>query len=78
MKPGSRKWNYGQGAQGNFSGSVQYRYTNIPTITWQKRGDDFIVADYNITMKIFTDGLIGNFLDRPASSIYEDRPDIQA
>ncbi|HLZ18062.1 MAG TPA: hypothetical protein VKO67_00540, partial [Smithellaceae bacterium] len=56
---------------------VQYRYTNIPTITWQKRDNDFIVADYNITMENFTDGLIGNFLDRPAGSIYEDRPDIQ-
>src|SRR5512145_721619 len=57
---------------------VQYRYTNIPTITWQKKDDDFIVADYNITMEDFTDGLIGNFLDKPASSLYEDRPDIQA
>jgi len=57
---------------------VQYRYTNIPTITWQKRDNDFVVADYNITMENFTDGLIGNFLDRPAGSIYEDRPDIQA
>ncbi len=56
----------------------QYRYTNIPTITWQKKGTDFIVADYNITMETFTDGLIGNFLDKPASVIYQDRPDIQA
>ncbi len=57
---------------------IQYRLTNIPTITWQKKGDDFIIADYNITMEDFTDGLIGNFLDKPASIIYEDRPDIQA
>lgn len=56
---------------------IQYRLTNIPTITWQKKGNDFIVADYNITMEDFTDGLIGNFLDKPASSLYENRPDIQ-
>ncbi len=56
---------------------IQYRLTNIPTITWQKKGDDFIIADYNITMEDFTDGLIGNFLDKPASIIYKDRPDIQ-
>jgi len=56
---------------------IQYRLTNIPTITWQKKGDDFIIADYNITMEDFTDGLIGNFLDKPASIIYENRPDLQ-
>lgn len=56
---------------------IQYRLTNIPTITWQKKGNDFIIADYNITMEDFTDGLIGNFLDKPASIIYKDRPDIQ-
>jgi len=56
---------------------IQYRLTNIPTITWQKKGNDFIIADYNITMEDFTDGLIGNFLDKPASIIYENRPDIQ-
>jgi len=57
---------------------IQYRLTNIPTITWQKKDHDFIVADYNIPMENFTDGLIGNFLERPASILYEDRPDIQA
>lgn len=57
---------------------IQYRLTNIPTITWQKKGTDFIIADYNITMEDFTDGLIGNYLDKPASLIYENRPDIQA
>jgi len=56
---------------------IQYRLTNIPTITWQKKGNDFIIADYNITMEDFTDGLIGNFLDKPASIIYKDRPDLQ-
>ena len=57
---------------------IQFRLTHIPTITWQKKGDDFIIADYNITMEDFTDGLIGNFLDTPASIIYKDRPDIQS
>ena len=56
---------------------IQYRLTNIPTITWQKKGNDFIIADYNITMEDFTDGLIGNFLDKPARVIYENRPDLQ-
>jgi signal transduction histidine kinase len=57
---------------------IQFRLTNIPTITWQKKDDDFIIVDYNITMEDFTDGLIGNFLDKPASVIYANRPDIQA
>ncbi len=56
---------------------IQYRLTNIPTITWQKKGTDFIVADYNITMEEFTDGLIGNYLNKRASLLYADRPDIQ-
>jgi len=57
---------------------IQFRLTHIPTITWQKKGDDFIIADYNITMEDFTDGLIGNFIDTPASIIYKNRPDIQS
>ena len=57
---------------------IQFRLTNMPTITWQKKGNDFIIADYNITMEDFTDGLIGNYLDKPASIIYENRSDIQA
>lgn len=55
---------------------AQYRHNPVPTITWQRRGDNFIIIDYNLAAEAFTDGLIVNFIGQGARSIYEDRPDI--
>ena len=55
-----------------------YRCLPIPTITWEKQGDDFIIADYNLAAEEFTAGLLANFIGKRASLVYHDRPDIQA
>ncbi len=55
---------------------TQYRYIPVPTITWQRKGNDFVITDYNIAAEEFTDGLIANFVGMKAGLIYRDRPDI--
>lgn len=55
---------------------AQYRGIPIPTFTWKKSGDDFVLVDYNKTTEDFTRGLIPKFVGKPASELYHDRPDI--
>ena len=57
---------------------IQYRYIPVPTLTWRRKGDDFIVADYNIAMEELTDGMIGEHLGARASVVFKKRPDILA
>jgi len=53
-----------------------YRCIPVPTITWQKKGRDFILIDYNIACHEFSGGLLKNFMGHQASLLYSDRPDI--
>ena len=39
-----------------------YRKSPIPTFTWQKRGDDFFLADYNPAADRITAGKVRDFL----------------
>lgn len=55
---------------------IQYRCIPVPTFTWKRKGDDFIMTDFNIAMEEFTDGLISDHLGARASLIFEKRPDI--
>ena len=55
---------------------AQYRGIPIPTFTWKKSGDDYILADYNKATEDFTRGLISKSVGKPASELYHDRPDI--
>jgi PAS domain S-box-containing protein len=55
---------------------AQYRGIPVPTFTWKKSGDDFVLADYNKATEDFTQGLISNFIGRTISDLYHDRPDI--
>ncbi|MFX1260116.1 MAG: ATP-binding protein, partial [Promethearchaeota archaeon] len=50
----------------------------IPSYTWQKIGDDFVLIDYNIAADKFTLGDIKNYLGFKASKMYVNRPDIIA
>ncbi|HPI93234.1 MAG TPA: PAS domain-containing protein [Deltaproteobacteria bacterium] len=54
----------------------QYRGIPIPTFTWKKSGDDFVLVDYNKATEDFTQGLIPQFIGRTLSDVYHDRPDI--
>ena len=55
---------------------AQYRGIPIPTFTWKKSGDDFVLADYNQAVEDFTHGLIPKFVGRTINDLYHDRPDI--
>jgi PAS domain S-box-containing protein len=55
---------------------AQYRGIPVPTFTWKRSGDDFVLVDYNKAMEDFTQGLISNFTGRTISDLYHDRPDI--
>jgi len=55
---------------------IQYRFIPVPTFTWKRKGDDFLMTDFNIAMEEFTDGLIGEHLGARASVIFHKRPDI--
>ena len=51
-----------------------YRKSPIPTFTWQKRGDDFFLADYNPAADRITAGKVRDFLGNSAKELYQDQP----
>lgn len=48
----------------------------VPSYTWQKRGNDFELINYNDAAEKFTLGEVKNYLGIKASEMYVDRPDI--
>jgi len=55
---------------------AQYESIPIPTYTWQKSGDDFILTDYNDMALATTYGKIGGLLGQKASEIYKNLPEL--
>jgi PAS domain S-box-containing protein len=55
---------------------AQYNGNPIPTYTWQKQGDEFILKDFNDSAKIFTIGQRNSFLGKQASEMYKNRQEI--
>ncbi len=56
---------------------AQYQGIPIPTYTWQRKGEDFALVDYNVAAKAITHGKIDNFLEKTAREMYRHtRPDI--
>ncbi|MBN2298674.1 MAG: PAS domain-containing protein [Deltaproteobacteria bacterium] len=55
---------------------AQYRGIPVPTFTWKKSQDDFLLVDYNKATEDFTRGLISKFVGKSAGELYGDRPDI--
>lgn len=55
---------------------AQYKGTPIPTYTWQRIGEDFVLVDYNDAAAVITHGNVANFVGKKASGMYKDRPDI--
>lgn len=56
----------------------QYKGIPIPTYTWQRRGDDFVLIDYNDAANEFTQGQIRPFVGINASRLFDDEPEIRA
>ena len=55
---------------------AQYRGVPIPTFTCQKKGDDFIVVDYNDAAATITRGGAASHVGKSARSLYPDLPEI--
>ncbi len=55
---------------------AQYESIPIPTYTWQKHGEDFILIDYNDMAMAATYGKISEYLGHKASEIYRNIPEL--
>jgi PAS domain S-box-containing protein len=55
---------------------AQFKGSPIPTYTWQKKGEDFVLVNYNETAKKITQGKISNYLGITVAKMYEDNPEI--
>jgi PAS domain S-box-containing protein len=55
---------------------AQYKGIPIPTGTWQRVGEDFVLVDYNDALEEITRGGIADFVGMEARELYQDRPDI--
>ena len=53
-----------------------YHESPIPTFTWQKKGGDFILVDYNRAAIQLTENKVGEFIGRSAVELYKERPQI--
>ncbi|MBN1636533.1 MAG: PAS domain S-box protein, partial [Deltaproteobacteria bacterium] len=56
--------------------SIQYRGIPIPTFTWRRSKNDFILVNYNKAAEVFTKGYISYFVGKSAKELYKRRPDI--
>ncbi len=55
---------------------AQYLGTPLPTYTWQKSGNEFILSDFNIAASEFTNGHIAGFIGKKAHIMYKENPEI--
>jgi PAS domain S-box-containing protein len=53
-----------------------YQESPIPTFTWQKRGDDFFLIDFNRAAVQITDGKAYNLLGKRAEELYQYQPQV--
>ena len=53
-----------------------YQENPIPTFTWQKKGDDFVLVDFNSAAILLTEGKASNFMGKSALELYRKRPEI--
>lgn len=57
---------------------AQYKGIPIPTYTWRRVGDDFVLVDYNQAAEKSSQGRIAKFMSKPAGDIFKDRPQVLA
>jgi PAS domain S-box-containing protein len=55
---------------------MQYMGIPVPTYTWQRLGEDFVLVDYNEAAVASTGGRIREFLGTKLSQMYANSPDI--
>ena len=55
---------------------AQYQGMPLPTYTWQKIGNEFLLSDFNTAANGFTNGHIANFIGKKARILYKENPEI--
>ncbi|MFW9785028.1 MAG: PAS domain S-box protein, partial [Candidatus Heimdallarchaeota archaeon] len=53
-----------------------FKGSPIPTLTWQKIDDDFVLIDYNKALKEYSQDDISQYLEINASIFFRDQPEI--
>ncbi len=53
-----------------------YQESPIPTFTWQKKGDNFFLVDFNSAAILFTKGKAVTYRGKSAQELYRERPEI--
>ncbi len=56
---------------------AQYRGIPIPTYTWKRTGQDYVLTDYNDAASDLTAGRVSTLLGKTASELYAEEPDIR-
>jgi len=55
---------------------AQYKCIPVPTYTWQRVGEDFVLVDYNDAAEAITHGKIVDLIGKKAREMYQDMPEI--
>jgi PAS domain S-box-containing protein len=55
---------------------AQLKGSPIPTYTWQKKGEDFVLVNYNDAAEKITQGKISNYMGITVKKMYKDNPEI--
>ncbi|MCK4472523.1 MAG: PAS domain-containing protein, partial [Anaerolineae bacterium] len=55
---------------------AQYKGIPLPTYTWQRVGQDFVLVDYNDAAVTITQGKIADWVGTRAGEMYQDDPEI--
>jgi PAS domain S-box-containing protein len=55
---------------------AQYKGIPVPTYTWQRVGDDFVLVGYNDAADTITQGNVADFVGTTATEMYRDTPEI--
>ena len=55
---------------------IQFKSAPVPIFTWQRRGDDFVLIDFNDATLEMTHGKPSVLLGKSARESYKDRPEI--
>ena len=56
----------------------QYMSNPLPNYTWERRGDDFVLIEYNNAAKSATRGGVRRLLGATARELYSDMPEVAA
>jgi PAS domain S-box-containing protein len=56
---------------------AQYNFLPVATYTWKKRGDDFVLLDFNREALNLTNGQVAKLAGWTAKEVFGDRPDLR-